>query len=106
VYLDYGAFNFDTFNQDKKEFVMFRLDYHDPLTETHVGIAKIIVIVACVVWFLTILGVFIYFNFVFLVPLDHMRHMRAELIKKTLSGLEDDGLIAKNLFGDMSMMQH
>jgi len=102
AYLAYGAFDFDTMRQGQKDIVMYRLEYHDPLTKTHVNIATIAVIVAFVVWFLTLTCVFLYFNAIFLIPLDRMRKMRADLIKKTLGGLEDDGLIAKNLFGDMT----
>jgi len=99
--LIYKTFDFNKGQTDEKT-VAFRFEYHDPLTKTYVGYADILVSVLCVVFLLVVVCVFLYFNFSFLVPLDHLRQMRAELIRTTLSRLEDDGLIAKDLFGDMT----
>jgi len=99
--LVYKTFNFEK-GQIDDETVAFRYEYHAPLTEVHVGNATHIVSALCIVFFLANMCVFVYFNFVFLLPLDRLRKMRGDLIRNTLAGLEDDDLIAKDLFIDMT----
>jgi len=102
TYLDYSTFNFDTLSQDNSNTVMFRFDYHDPLTSDAVHLVNIVVGVGSALWIVTILCVFIYFDVQFLHPLDKMRKMREDLIKTALAGLDDDGGKAKELFGDLT----
>jgi len=97
--LVYKTFDFDKGVNDD-ETVAFRFEYHDPITSASMIYANMMVIVLCLIFALVNLCIFLYFNCVFLVPLDRLRRARAELIKNTLSGLEDDN-VTKELFGDI-----
>jgi len=98
--LAYKTFDFEKGETDNVS-VAFRFEYHDPLTKSYVASVVNMLFVLFAMFFVANALVFVYFNFAFLVPLDRVRKMRADLIKNTVSGLQDDGLIAKDLFGDM-----
>jgi len=102
TYLDYATFDSDKLEQDYSNTVMFRFDYHDPLTKDAYALIKILVVIVSAIWVLTIVGVFVYFDVQFLRPLDNMRKMREDMIKTALAGLDDDGVKAKELFGDLT----
>jgi len=97
--LVYKTFDFEKGLNDD-ETVALRFEYHVPISNVRMVYANILVIMLCVIFVVINLLVFLYFNCVFLIPLDHLRKARAELIKNTLAGLEDDGL-TKDLFGDI-----
>jgi len=101
TYLTYSTFNPELLGQDDSDTVMLRFEYHDPHVQSVYGGVKFIVAVVAVLFFLTLLGVFLYFDIQFLRPLDGMRKVREDLIKTALSGLDDDGVKAKDLFGDL-----
>jgi len=102
TYLSYSMFDLEKIQQVNDTTYMFRFDYHDPLTKKYVSIINIVVIIFCILWAITCIAVFLYFDIQFLHPLDSMRKMREDLIKTALAGLDDDGGMAKELFGDLT----
>jgi len=95
----YKTFDFKKGHTDD-ETIAFRFEYHAPVTNRLMVSANMLVILLCVLFVVINICVFLYFNCVFLIPLDHLRVMRAQLIKSILSGFEDDAMM-KDLFGDV-----
>jgi len=102
AYLSYSTFDLKLGKQDPSHTVMMRFDYHDPLTKEHVHNVNIIVTIVVILWALTIIAVYLYFELNFLRPLDNMRKMREDLIKTSLAGLDDAETKAEELFGDLT----
>jgi len=101
AYVAYYGYDLSIGNLSKDNVYMIRFDYHDPLTAKLFPRVTIFISVLVIVWLLCIVGMIIFFNHVFLVPLDRMRNLRADFIKTILKGLDDDGALAQEVFGDM-----
>jgi hypothetical protein len=83
------------------EAFMIKLSYHNPISQRSFTPFHAAIVSTSTAWFLTVCILVIYFNVSFLVPLEKMRKMRSDLIKTSLAGLDDDGTLAKEIFGSM-----
>jgi len=101
AYFAYYGYDLSTGNLSKNDIYLVRFDYHDPLTAELFPKVELFLLILMIVWLVAIAGMIIYFNQAFLVPLDNMRKMRADFIKTILQGLDDDGALAQQVFGDM-----
>jgi len=101
TYLAYQGFDLVNARTLDNETYMVRFDYHDPLTYDRFTYALYTATVLIVIWFLTNIAVAIYFSHTFLTPLEKMRKSRADLIRNSLVGFDDEGLLLKELFGDL-----
>jgi len=101
AYLAYYGYDLSIGNLSKDNIYMLRFSYHDPMTAEYYPAVQIFIICLVLVWLVSIACMIIYFNHVFLVPLDKMRKLRADFIKNILQGLDDDGVLAQEVFGDM-----
>jgi len=100
VYFAYRGFDFVKGNLSDDIYLQ-RFDYHNPIAQRSFSPMHTAVVSTSIAWFVTVCILVIYFNCSFLVPLEKMRKMRSDFIKTSLAGLDDDGTLAKEIFGDM-----
>jgi len=99
----YVAYQFFDFVKGKlvDDSYLLRMDYHNPISQRSFTPFHAAIVGTSTAWLVTVCILVIYFNCSFLVPLEKMRRMRSEFIKTSLAGLDDDGTLAKEIFGDM-----
>jgi len=101
AYLAYYGYDLSIGNLSKDQVYMVRFDYHDPLTAKLLPRVETFLLCLILIWLICIAGMMVFFNALFLVPLDKMRKVRADFIKTILKGVDDDGVLAQQVFGDM-----
>jgi len=101
AFFAYHGYDLPSAGLSDEQTYLIRFDYHDPLTAEMYPKVVIYIVCLVLVWLISIAGIIVYFNQVFLVPLDRMRKLRADFIKTILQGLDDDGVLAQEVFGDM-----
>jgi len=101
AYFAYWGYDLTAGNLSDKTMYLVRFDFDAPMTAKMMPPIIIFIVCLIVLWLLCITGMIIFFDQLFLAPLDNMRKVRSDFIKTILKGLDDDGEIAQQVFGDM-----